>query len=109
MTQQTQTGFVGLEENAPQFHIIATINRLLLGRLNAFQDFTLAANAATTTITDPRIGANTAIVLVPQTTNAAAALSTTFIPKATMKKGSAVINHANTVQTDRSFRALLIG
>lgn len=109
MSLQSQSGFGGLPENVPYGILVAFVNRLLLGRLNAFKDITLTASSLTTTITDSRIGVNTSLMFMPQTANAAAALSTLYVPTATMKKGSAVIQHASNVQTDRSFRVLIIG
>lgn len=69
---------------------------------------TFAANAASTTVTDARIGATTAICLQPTTANAAAAMNTWYIaePRAS---GSVTIAHANNAQTDRTFRCKLEG
>lgn len=86
-----------------------TINLILSGKLNGFIDFTLTANAASSTLTDARVGYYSTILLMPQTANAAAALATTYIAQATMKSGSCVITHANNAQVDKSFRILIIG
>ena len=65
---------------------------------------TLAANAATTTLTDDRISYDSPILLQPTTSNAAAALATTYISETGRKNGSATITHANNAQTDKTFR-----
>ncbi len=87
------------------------INRLYDGKVNTRSTLTLAASQATTTLTDRRIGAETAVVLVPTTANASAEIGAGTIyqtfPNAT--KGQAVINHANNSQADRSFISVLLG
>jgi hypothetical protein len=79
-------------------------NLLLAGHNNATMAVTLATGAATTTITDPRISAQTAVILVPTTADAAAEH-----PWVTVSKGQAVINHANNAVADRTFQVALIG
>lgn len=65
---------------------------------------TLTANSATTTLTDPRIGINSAVLLIPTTANAAAEA-----PYIAVTAGSCTINHANNAQTDRTFRYAIVG
>lgn len=84
-------------------------NRMNRGGINVTKDLTLTANAASTTLTDARISAQSFIGLQPITANAATALATTYVAAATQIKGSAVITHANNSQTDRTFRVLIIG
>ena len=100
-----------LGTNDPQQmrRIVGTVNRINSGGINVTKDATLTANAATTTITDARISSQSFIGLMPITSNAAAALATTYVPAATQLNGSAVIAHANNAQTDRTFRLLIIG
>lgn len=91
------------------------IQALMLGKSNCTLDVTLNANAATTTIQDPRISATSAIVPAMATTaHAATALAAgiyvTSITGATaFQTGSAVINHNNTVDTDKTIRFLILG
>lgn len=77
------------------------------GKTNNTLTVTLAANAATTTISHPDIGANTALILVPTTTNAAAVVPYQAFPNTV--KQQAVLNHANNAQTDRTYRVVLVG
>ena len=65
---------------------------------------TLTANAASTTLTDDRISFDSYVGLLPTTSNAAAALATTYIPETGRKNGSVTITHSNTATTDRTFR-----
>jgi len=113
-------GFPSVPEYAPndvehRRKLAKAINGLLSGRLNAVTTLTLTAGAASTTITDDRITPNSFIGLMPTTANAATALSTTYIPTATKISangtgvGSAVVQHANNAQTDRTFVVLIIG
>lgn len=91
------------------------IQMLTLGKSNCTLDVTLNANAATTTINDSRISATSAIVPAMATTaHAATALAAgiyvTNITAATpFQQGSAVINHNNTVDTDKTIRFLILG
>jgi hypothetical protein len=82
-------------------------NLALGGKLNSVLQATLAANSATTTITDKRIGANTYIGFSPLTADAAAALSGLYV--SSQANGTATLTHANNAQTDRTFNLLLIG
>lgn len=83
------------------------INRHNSGKMNVTIDVTLTANAASTTVTDARISDTCAIVLSPKTSNAAAAVGTTYI--SSQSSGSAVIGHANNAQTDKTFRLAILG
>ena len=84
-----------------------TVNKVLQGKTNNFGSVTLTANAASTTLTDIRIGINSVILLQPTTANAAAALATTYF--GTPGDGTVVINHANNAQADRSFILAIVG
>jgi hypothetical protein len=83
------------------------VRGLMEGKANVTLDVTLAANAASTTVSDSRIGFYSALILVPLSADAAAALPTTFI--STLSKGVAVLSHANAASTDRSFRLVILG
>lgn len=87
--------------------IVLALNAILTGRSNAVGTVTLTASVTTTTITDPRISADSAIVLAPTTANAAGAIATTY--QGTTANGSCVINHANAASTDRTFKYVVIG
>jgi hypothetical protein len=84
-------------------------NTLLIGKQNVTLDFTLTPSASSSTVQDPRIGGTSAILLMPETANAAAALATTYIPPATITSQQAIIQHANNAQADRTFRLVIIG
>ena len=83
------------------------INNILAGKLNNTSTVTLTANAASTTLTDSRIGANSVISLMPTTANAASAISTTYFD--TFADGSCVIHHSNNAQVDKTFSVTIIG
>lgn len=85
----------------------AAINRLNSGKMNVTLDVTLTANAGTTTVTDARISDVCALILVPKTANAVAALATTY--PSSQSSGSAVLTHTNDAQTDKTFRLAIIG
>lgn len=101
------SGYPGLSQSASQREIAERVNRLLQGKFNAVTTLTLTANAASTTLTDKRIGGATWIGLMPLTANAAAALATTWV--SARANGSATITHANNAQVDKTYDVLLIG
>lgn len=97
------------QEEEHRYQLALAMRRLFDAKVNTVSTVTLTANAATTTITDNRIGANTIAVLVPTTANAAAALATTYQTLPNAANGSAVLNHASNAQSDKTFGVLLIG
>ena len=89
--------------------LINIIKLILQGRLNVLKSVTLTANAASTTVSDNRIGPDTVAILVPITTNAAAAFATTNQTHPNTTVGALVLNHANDAQTDKTFIAVFMG
>lgn len=100
----------GLRRQATQ--IARVTNLALQGKLNAiFRDFTLTANATTTTLTDPRLSIDSHLTFDPLTANAAYELytGTLYVLSANRNNGSWTITHSNNSQTDRTFNVLIIG
>lgn len=88
------------------------VANLYRGKGNSPVDsFTLATSATQTTLTDARIGYYSIILFMPQTANAAAEIGggTMYVSQSTQINGSAVVSHANSTQTDRIFRAIIMG
>jgi hypothetical protein len=83
------------------------VQNIIAGKLNNNGTVTLTANAATTTLTDSRIGANSTICLMPTTANAAGAIATTYFD--TFATGSCVIRHTNNAQVDKTFNFTITG
>jgi hypothetical protein len=81
------------------------------GKIECVVEFTLTANAATSTLTDPRLSIQSAVIFDPVTANAATELygATMYALEANRAAGAWVITHANNAQTDREFRAVIIG
>lgn len=86
--------------------IADAVNNILRGKLNNAGTLTLTANSATTTLTDVRIGTDSVVLLQPTTANGAAALTNIYF--GTPGNGTITVNHANTAQTDRSFRFVVL-
>lgn len=101
------TGYPGLSSEPNPREIAERVNRLLQGKLNAVTTLTLTANAASTTLTDKRIGGATFIDFMPTTANAAAARASIWI--SARGTGTATITHANDANADKTFAVLLIG
>lgn len=91
--------------------IAAAVQGLMRGKMNAVKTVTLTASAASTTVTDARIGRNTVLVPIPTTANAAAewGAGTLYQTHPNATADQAVLNHANNAQTDRTFAVLMIG
>ena len=87
------------------------ITAMQRGRHNNVGTVTLTANAATTTLTDARIAADSAVIIVPTTSNASAEMGggTIYMSEAGRVNGSIVITHANNAQTDRTYRYAILG
>ena len=89
------------------------IERILDGRLYCVGEVTLTANAASSAVTDYRVGLSSVILFMPVTANAAAELygATMYVTAAniTPLTNQFTITHANNAQTDRTFRYLIIG
>lgn len=83
------------------------IGLLLQGKMNATASVTLNASATSTTLTDPRIGANTFVGFSPLTASAAAAQSALYV--SAQQNGQATLSHASSAAADQTFRLLLIG
>ncbi|NEU94817.1 hypothetical protein [Bradyrhizobium uaiense] len=89
--------------------IIRAVHELGSGRSNAIGTVTLAVSATSTTVLDQNCAAGSAIILMPQTSDAAAAISTTYIPAATVQNGSFVVQHASNTLADRTFTYAIQG
>ena len=77
------------------------------GQTNNTVTATLTANVTTTTVSDARIGSTSVLIPMPTTANAAAALGSLYVTG--IAKQTAVLNHANNAQTDRTFIFAVIG
>ena len=91
--------------------VAQVVNGLMNGKDNATGKLTLTANAATTTLSDRRIGRETVVLLTPTTANASAEFGAGTIyqthPNANVE--AAVINHANDANADKTFAYSLRG
>lgn len=87
------------------------VNGLMAGRHNGHGTVTLTANQATTTLADRRISANTKVILMSTTANAAAEVAAggLFQTYPNVAEGAVVINQANNAQVDRDFVYVLAG
>lgn len=83
------------------------VNSLRDGKINATGSVTLTGSASSTVVLDARVGADSTILLMPKTLNAAGAIATTFI--ATVGKQTFTITHASNSQNDRKYRYAILG
>lgn len=86
--------------------IVAAVN-LLIGKLNGTAELTLDANAASTLLSHPRLSAFSVLTFMPTTANAATAKASIYVTA--QNNGVATINHANTADTDKTFKVMIHG
>lgn len=98
-----RTNFPGVKQDGSDFpqQTANVLNQAMLGKLNCTLEVTLAANATTTTIEDPRIYATSVFLFDPRTANARLALYGLYV--SAVSKGEMTITHGNTSTTDRTF------
>lgn len=93
--------------------IVDCIRQVLDGRINSSGSVTLTASAATTVVTDRRVGRDSVILFMPLTANAAAEVGngTMYVQTTDIDplNNQFTINHANNGQTDRNFRYVILG
>lgn len=87
--------------------ISEVLNLTVGGKLNCTGDFTVTANAGTTTVTDPRASKESVILFSPTTSNAATEVNHLYV--STKNNGSFVVGHRNNGQSDRDFDYVIIG
>jgi hypothetical protein len=85
------------------------IEQIAQGRTDAAGTFTLAAGATTTTVSAPNVAPGTNIFFSPQTSDAAAAIGTTYILASNVSQGSFIVSHANAGSVDRTFSWVGLG
>jgi len=86
----------------------AAIGLLFRGKSNNVLDVTLDANAASTTVTDARIGVNTVAICIPTTANASA-IALPYRNVSSPVNGSMSLVHANDANADKTFKVILVG
>lgn len=85
------------------------VNLLIDGKFNSTGSVTLAASAASTSVTDYFAGPDSVIVFTPTTANAAAEQGGGTMYLSARSKQGFTITHANNAQTDRTFLYIVIG
>jgi ABC-type taurine transport system substrate-binding protein len=114
MTSSSNPAYQGVapwikDESQHRRDMARTINAQLIGKLNVTLDVTLNASAASTTITDARIGYTTAIIPAMAMTADGAAAIAAGIWVDTLKSGSCVVHHASNAAADQKIRFVFIG
>tara|TARA_R100000900_G_scaffold143731_1_gene126986 strand:+ start:200 stop:514 length:315 start_codon:yes stop_codon:yes gene_type:complete len=83
------------------------VNNAMNGKTNNSGTFTLATSVTETTVNTERAGFDSIIVLSPTTANAATEIPYTYIK--TKAKGSFIIGHRNTSNTDVTYDYIIVG
>lgn len=99
-----------IDDKEHRRQIARRVNLMTQGKLNVTLDVTLAANAASTTVTDPRIGFYSAVIpAMALSADAAKELASGNVFIDTLLNGSCVVHHSANAETDRTIRFLIIG
>lgn len=99
----------GADHRATLKRVLASVKGVLQGKMNVSLEITLTENATSTTVTDSRLSYFSAAFFDPLTANAAAELGTLYVTQANRGNGSWTLTHANSAQTDRTFRMVILG
>ena len=91
------------------YRIVNAVRQLMQGRSNAAGSASLAAGAASTTVTAPNCAPGAQVFLCPRTPHAAAELAAGGCYVSAVLSGSFTITHANNSQTDRTFSYVCLG
>ena len=86
--------------------ISLAVNNIDDGHLSSVGTFTVTASVATTAVTNDLCHADSIVLLMPKTANAATEIATLYIAPGA---GSFTVNHANNAQTDRDFGYAIFG
>jgi hypothetical protein len=103
------SGNVPAPTEKDSYRIVRAVRELFEGRSNAVGSFTLAANAATTTVSAPNCGAGSTVLFTPTSANAAAEVGNGTIRVSAVANGSFTLTHASNAQTDRTFLYAALG
>jgi hypothetical protein len=107
-----ETGFRGLtpmDARDPQ-KVSTIVSRMNQGKLNCTGTVTLSPGAATTTVSDLRVGSDSLIILMPTTANAAADMAAGNVYISARTAGvSFQISHPNNANADKNFGYAVIG
>lgn len=96
------------DENRWKTDVVNIVNNILKGKINTTGEVTLTANTTTTTVSNSNVSDKSYIGLSPNTSNAAAAITTTYISSRTNGENF-ILTHANNAQTDRIFTYVIVG
>ena len=89
-------------------HLAIAVNNALQGKINSIGSVTLTASSTTTTLTDPRIGGESIVLLMPTTAHAATAY-VAGIWFSNVTRGAIVLNHTNSINADQRFTYIILG
>src|SRR5512139_1422422 len=87
----------------------AAVRQLMEGRSNATGSVTFSTDATSTSVTAPTVGASSVIVLMPQTSAAAAALATSYIPSTDVSPKVFIVHHSSSTSTSCVFGWIALG
>jgi len=89
--------------------IVQAVRQTIDGKTNNTGTITLDASVATTKFIDARCGAESVIVFMATTANAASEMATGAMYVSTRGKQNFILTHTNNVQTDRTFDYIIVG
>ena len=112
MTQSAQNTRQVPPQGGTDAEVATALNNVIKGKINSVGTVTLATGATTTTVNNALVSSTSAILLFPQTANAAAEFGNGTIyykPSDITNKTSFVLTHANNANADRTFAYVILG
>jgi len=84
--------------------IVEIVRQLMDGKSNNTGSFTITASAASTAVTDLRVGADSVILVSPTTASAATEWASGAMYVSSVGKQTFTVTHNNSAPTDRTFK-----
>jgi hypothetical protein len=94
---------------AQPWEVAGVVRRIMQGKQNNTGTVTLTTSASSTTVDDSRVGADTVILFMPTTANAAAEIGNGTLYVSSRDKQQFTITHASNTQSDRTFGYVVQG
>lgn len=89
--------------------VVQAVIQLMAGRNNAAGSCTLTNGVTTTLVSAPNCAKGSRVFLFPETLNAAAIVTGTYVLRANVDNGAFMVTHPNTANVDQDFSWIALG
>lgn len=90
-------------------NITRVVNNIMRGKTNNTGEVTLTASASSTVVTDPFVGGDSTIQLIPTTANAALEASSGALYISAVGDQTFTVSHSSSSHIDKTFKYVVIG